>query len=104
MEKFAAMSAPPKIIFGGKIKNSPPILPPKNVGGGKTKMASDYYIGIDVGTKSVRAGLYDSNGVMKAHHSIPIAVWTNPGVLEDSYEQSSDNIWSAVQCTVKVLL
>jgi D-ribulokinase len=56
------------------------------------------YIGVDVGTLSARAGVFDSAGLLIASARRPIAVWREPG---DIVEQSSDNIWSAVTSAVR---
>jgi D-ribulokinase len=56
------------------------------------------YIGVDVGTLSARAGVFDSAGRLIASARRPIAVWREPG---DIVEQSSDNIWSAVTSAVR---
>ena len=57
------------------------------------------FIGVDVGTASVRSALFQKDGklLMKAVQSIDIH---NPSV--DYYEQSTDNIWAAVVATIKV--
>lgn len=60
----------------------------------------NHYIGIDVGTSSVRAGLFDQHGRLVASKIEPIEVY-NPRV--DFYEQSSDEIWSCVCKCVKFL-
>jgi D-ribulokinase len=56
------------------------------------------YIGVDVGTLSARAGVFDSAGQLIASARRPIAVWRESG---DIVEQSSDNIWSAVASAVR---
>ncbi|KXJ77941.1 hypothetical protein RP20_CCG006042 [Aedes albopictus] len=56
-------------------------------------MAPCNLIGVDVGTGSVRAALVSSNGKVLKSYVIPTKTW-NPA--PDHYEQSSDNIWSAV--------
>ena len=60
-----------------------------------------YYVGIDVGTGSVRAGLVDEAG-----HVVKVAVHDIDRVSPagDQYVQSSQNIWSAVCHTVKEVL
>ncbi len=55
------------------------------------------YIGVDVGTLSARAGVFDSVGQLIASARRPIAIWREPG---DVVEQSSDDIWSAVTSAV----
>ncbi|XP_030427381.1 FGGY carbohydrate kinase domain-containing protein isoform X3 [Gopherus evgoodei] len=56
----------------------------------------NYYVGIDVGTASVRAALVDQFGTIVAHADQPIQIWEPQ---PDHYEQSSDDIWAAC-CTV----
>jgi D-ribulokinase len=55
------------------------------------------YIGVDVGTLSARAGVFDSIGQLIASARRPIAIWREPG---DIVEQSSDDIWGAVTSAV----
>ncbi len=56
----------------------------------------EYFLGIDVGTGSARAGLFDGEGNLLAHHTKAIEMWQPRA---DFVEQSSDNIWdSIVQC------
>lgn len=50
-----------------------------------------YFIGVDVGTQSVRAGLITPQGAVVSTASQPIRTY-NPS--PDIYEQSSDNIWA----------
>ncbi|KAL4236088.1 hypothetical protein ACF0H5_004474 [Mactra antiquata] len=57
-----------------------------------------YFIGVDVGTSSVRAALVDENGKVHTTDTKQIQIW-NP--CPDYYQQSSENIWSAVIYTVK---
>ncbi|XP_070602122.1 FGGY carbohydrate kinase domain-containing protein isoform X2 [Erythrolamprus reginae] len=52
----------------------------------------NYYVGIDVGTSSVRAALVDQSGTVVAYADHPIQIWAPQ---PDYYEQSSDNIWAA---------
>lgn len=63
-------------------------------------MTMKYYMGLDVGTSSVRAGLFDERGHLIDSKVEPIEVY-NPRV--DFYEQSSDEIWTAVCKCVKYL-
>ena len=61
----------------------------------------DYFIGIDVGTGSARAGLFDENGRLIANHSRPIQTWRP---RTNFVEQSSDDIWDSVcACTREVV-
>lgn len=55
-------------------------------------MAS-YFIGVDVGTGSARAGVFDLNGHMVGQASRAIELYRPKA---DFVEQSSDNIWQAV--------
>jgi len=50
------------------------------------------YLGVDVGTGSVRAGLFDGAGELTSMAAHDIRIW-RPDV--DFVEQSSDDIWSA---------
>ena len=57
-----------------------------------------YFIGIDVGTGSARAGIFDAAGVLKASAKREITLWHEPG---DVVEQSSENIWQAIVASVR---
>ena len=50
-----------------------------------------FFVGVDVGTGSARAGVFDKNGNMKGSAAAPIQLW-KPAT--DYVEQSSDDIWS----------
>ncbi|RWC97845.1 MAG: ribulokinase, partial [Mesorhizobium sp.] len=52
-----------------------------------------HYLGIDVGTGSARAGVFDHTGNMLASAKRDIEVWREAG---DIVEQSSNDIWRAV--------
>lgn len=52
----------------------------------------NYYIGIDVGTGSARAGIFDASGRMVGSSSREITLWRPQS---DFVEQSSDDIWGA---------
>ncbi len=56
------------------------------------------FIGVDVGTLSARAGVFDSAGRLIAAARRPIAIWREPGEI---VEQSSDDIWRAVTSAVR---
>lgn len=61
-------------------------------------MSDEYYIGCDVGTGSVRAGVFDPLGKMLSMQTHPIKMWKpQPNFVE----QSSDEIWSACCLTIK---
>lgn len=51
------------------------------------------FIGVDVGTGSARAGVFDAGGTLIASAKRPIAIWHEPGGV---VEHSSADIWSAV--------
>jgi D-ribulokinase len=55
-------------------------------------------IGIDVGTGSARAGVFDASGKLLAVAKRPITVWHESG---DVVEQSSEQIWQAICESVK---
>ncbi|UVC07442.1 FGGY-family carbohydrate kinase [Rhizobium sp. TH2] len=59
---------------------------------------SEHFLGIDVGTGSARAGVFDATGRMLASAKHDIAVWREAG---DVVEQSSEDIWRAVCDCVK---
>ncbi|XP_057356229.1 FGGY carbohydrate kinase domain-containing protein isoform X5 [Manis pentadactyla] len=59
--------------------------------GGDQEPAS-YYVGVDVGTGSVRAALVDQRGVLLAFADQPIKKW-EPQF--NHHEQSSEDIWAA---------
>jgi FGGY-family pentulose kinase len=48
------------------------------------------YLGVDVGTSSVRAGLFDASGARRGLGVAPIRTWREGA---DIVEQSSDDIW-----------
>ncbi len=56
------------------------------------------FLGIDVGTGSARAGVFDTDGVMLGRASRPIQTWRP---LADHVQQSSDDIWAAVCAAVR---
>lgn len=57
-----------------------------------------YVIGVDVGTGSARAGLFDLGGRMLASARRDITLWREPGAM---VEQSSAEIWGAVCASVR---
>ena len=59
---------------------------------------TEAYIGVDVGTLSARAGVFDSAGRLIASARRAIAIWREPGEI---VEQSSDDIWRAVTSAVR---
>src|SRR5690349_525698 len=56
------------------------------------------YIGVDVGTSSARAGVFDQSGNLLGLAKHPIATWHEAG---DIVEQSSSDIWSACATSVR---
>lgn len=54
-------------------------------------------LGVDVGTGSARAGLFDEKGKLLGFASSPIQIWKEG----DCIEQSSTDIWNAVCTSVK---
>jgi len=62
-------------------------------------MQPEFLIGVDVGTGSVRAGIFDLRGNMLAHAHQDIQVWRPQ---ENFVEQSSDDIWAATCRSVKL--
>ncbi|XP_066181506.1 FGGY carbohydrate kinase domain-containing protein isoform X2 [Sylvia atricapilla] len=63
---------------------------------GEGQSAAQFYVGVDVGSASVRAALVDGAGTVVAHAEQPIQVWEP---RPDHYEQSSADIWAAC-CSV----
>ena len=59
------------------------------------------FIGVDVGTASARAGLFDAEGTLLATARRPIALWHEPG---DIVEQSSEDIWQACAGAIRDVL
>ena len=59
------------------------------------------YLGIDVGTGSARAGLFDREGSLLGSGVEPIQIWRP---AEDFVEQSSDDIWRASGRAVRAAL
>nr|XP_009396981.1 PREDICTED: FGGY carbohydrate kinase domain-containing protein isoform X1 [Musa acuminata subsp. malaccensis] len=55
------------------------------------------FLGVDVGTGSARAGLFDEQGRLIGSASSPIQIWKE----KDCIEQSSTDIWHAVCTAVK---
>lgn len=64
-------------------------------------MGKDHYIGVDVGTGSARAGVFDGSGRLLATAKRDIALWQDG---PDIAEQSSDDIWRACCASVREAL
>jgi D-ribulokinase len=56
------------------------------------------YVGVDVGTSSTRAGVFDQSGKLLAAARHPIQTWHEAG---DIVEQSSTDIWNACVTAVR---
>ncbi len=59
---------------------------------------SEAFVGVDVGTGSVRAGVFDRDGRLLARAKRAITLWREPGEI---VEQSSRDIWSSVCASVR---
>jgi D-ribulokinase len=59
------------------------------------------FVGIDVGTSSARAGIFDENGTLLATARHPITVWHEAGSV---VEQSSTEIWAACATSVRAAM
>ena len=59
------------------------------------------FVGIDVGTSSARAGIFDENGTLLATARHPITVWHEAGSVA---EQSSAEIWAACAASVRAAM
>ena len=59
------------------------------------------FIGIDVGTSSARAGVFDEKGTLLATARHPITVWHETGSV---VEQSSSEIWAACTASVRAAM
>src|SRR5690606_6671458 len=63
-----------------------------------TRMSRKHFIGIDVGTGSVRAGIFDVSGTLLGTAKHDIAIFHDG---PDLAEQSSTDIWRAVCASVR---
>ena len=59
------------------------------------------FIGVDVGTSSARAGVFDEAGMLLATARCPITVWHEAGNV---VEQSSSEIWAACVTAVRAAM
>src|SRR3954454_7987757 len=59
------------------------------------------FIGVDVGTSSARAGVFDENGTLLATARHPLAIWHEAGNI---VEQSSSDIWAACVASVRAAM
>lgn len=62
-------------------------------GGNRVVPMNGYYLGVDAGSASVRAGLFSSRGERLAFTTRPISQFHDEG---HCVEQSSDEIWAAI--------
>ena len=56
------------------------------------------FIGVDVGTSSTRAGIFDETGKLLATAKHPIRIWQEAG---DIVEQSSSDIWNSCAASIR---
>lgn len=61
-------------------------------------MSEEFFVGVDVGTGSARAGVFDAEGGLCGVAKRPITLWQEPGSI---VEQSSAQIWQAVSESVR---
>jgi D-ribulokinase len=59
---------------------------------------SEAFIGVDVGTGSARAGVFDAEGRLLANAKRPIAIWRELGEI---VEHSSRDVWGAASAAVR---
>ena len=64
-------------------------------------MIEQYYIGIDVGTGSARAGIFNQHGELISQASQDIQIWKPK---TDFVQQSSEDIWEAICYSVKQVM
>lgn len=64
-------------------------------------MTDRFYLGVDVGTGSARAGIFDARGQRAGVGVHPIKMWRPE---EDFVEQSSDDIWQACGIAIRAAL
>jgi FGGY-family pentulose kinase len=64
-------------------------------------MTDRFYLGVDVGTGSARAGIFDARGQRMGVGVQPIKLWRHE---EDFVEQSSDDIWQACGVAIRAAL
>ncbi|CAI0394012.1 unnamed protein product, partial [Linum tenue] len=110
--KYQSMSAGKKEVWSDTTpllhrKNSPP--PPSYHSSSSFPFTVDMsssssprrtgsiFLGVDVGTSSARAGVFDDKGKLLGTASSPIQIWKEGDIVE----QSSTDIWHAVCASVK---
>lgn len=60
-----------------------------------------YYVGVDVGSQSVRASLVDPDGAVMRTAVNPIKIWSP---LDNYYQQSGEDIWNACALSCKKIV
>jgi D-ribulokinase len=60
--------------------------------------ANEFVIGVDFGTMSTRAGIFDLNGSMLGSANFPILIYHSK---PDFAEQSSDDIWEKTGMAIR---
>ncbi|HEY0463676.1 MAG TPA: FGGY-family carbohydrate kinase, partial [Polyangiaceae bacterium] len=63
-----------------------------------SESSAAYFLGVDVGTGSARAGVFDASGVMLGNHSESIVTFRP---ADDFVEQSSADIWRACGVAIR---
>lgn len=63
----------------------------------------DHFIGIDIGTGSVRAGLVKRDGTLVGSSTVPTQTWRDPNDHR-IFEQSTNNIWDGMCKAIKDVL
>lgn len=66
-----------------------------------TRIEESLILGVDIGTGSARAGLFDLSGRMIASAKAELSTWRGPGHM---VEQSSEQIWDAVCRSVRAVM
>jgi D-ribulokinase len=69
-----------------------------NVSAEARERMGEAYIGVDIGTGSARAGIFDRDGKLLASARKPIAIWREAGEI---VEHSSEDIWRAATGAVR---
>src|SRR4051812_12225362 len=59
---------------------------------------AQHYIGVDVGTGSARAGVFDHEGALLASEKHGLRLFLEPGEIG---EQSSEDVWRSVCASVR---
>ncbi|KAI5829792.1 Pentulose kinase [Schizophyllum commune Tattone D] len=66
-------------------------------------MSESYFIGVDVGTGSARAGLVKRDGTFVASHTVDTKTFRDPNDHR-IFEQSTNNIWESISTAIKTCL